>query len=270
MAAVRQIKGLSGEGADKDLVRYLAGVPLPEAAGELARLAVFSTDQGVREDALRSLAVRREADSAKALSEALRYPWPQVARNAAEAIVKLKRKDLLPQLVDALEAPDPRAPRAEKEMAVEVTVASELVRVNHLQSCLLCHAPAKVCDGLLLVAEVPVPSQPLPDTSEGYGLSSSNLLVRVDVTYLRQDFSVMQTVKGAKPWPERQRFDFLVRRRVLKKAEAADLRKRLEAEKRDGLSPYQHAAYRALRELTGRNLPPKADAWRRALKLKPS
>jgi hypothetical protein len=270
MAAVRQIKGPSGGGADMELARYLAGVPLAEATDELARLAVFSTDEVVRKAALRSLSVRREADSTKALAQALRYPWPQVARNAVEAIVKLKRKGMVSQLVDVLEAPDPRAPREEKGEVV----ASELVRVNHLRSCLLCHAPATLEkrgeQTSPIVAEVPVPSQRLPDTSEGYGRSSSNLLVRVDVTYLRQDFSVMQEVADAAPWPDQQRFDFLVRRRVLNKAEAEGLRRRLEAEKRDGLSPYQHAAYWALRDLTKRDLPPKAEAWREALKLKPS
>jgi hypothetical protein len=261
IAAMKQIKGPSGTG-DAELARYLACVPVPEATAELARLAAFSTDHGVRKEAIQSLSVRRPANSAKALSEALRYPWPQVARNAIDAIVKLKRTDLLPQLVDVLEAPDPRAPREEKGEVV----ASELVRVNHLRSCLLCHAPARVEDTKLdapLVAQMPVPWHDLPDPSRGYGRPSSNLLVRVDVTYLRQDFSVMQTVKGADPWPEKQRFDFFIRRRVINEAEVADLWKRLEAEKRDGLSPFQHAAYWALRDLTGRDLPPNAEAWRR-------
>jgi hypothetical protein len=135
-------------------------------------------------------------------------------------------------------------------------VAPELVRVNHLHNCLLCHAPAERAGSPeeTLLAEVPVPTMPLPDTSNGYGQSGSNLLVRIDVTYLRQDFSAMRTVRdwSADAWPSRQRFDFFVRKRVLTLAEAAELRGRLT-----GVSPYQLAAARALRLLTGRDHEPK-------------
>ena len=100
----------------------------------------------------------------------------------------------------------------------EETVAHELVRVNHLRNCLLCHAPAERLQtpAETLVAEVPVPTEPLPDTSS-YGRSDSNLLVRIDVTYLRQDFSAMLDVRdwSAESWTPSQRFDFFVRRRVL-------------------------------------------------------
>jgi hypothetical protein len=76
------------------------------------------------------------------------------------------------------------------------------------------------------------------------------LLVRIDVTYLRQDFSAMQTVTDwtADSWRSLQRFDFFVRKRVLTPAEAAELRGRLA-----GVSPYQRTAARALRLLTGRD-----------------
>jgi hypothetical protein len=132
-------------------------------------------------------------------------------------------------------------------------VADELVRVNHLRNCLLCH-PAAERDRTgeeTLLAEVPVPTMPLPDTSRGYGRSESNLLVRIDVTYLRQDFSAVQAVTdgSADPWPRTQRFDFLVRKRALTPGEASELRQRLA-----GASPYQRAAARALRLLTGRDV----------------
>jgi hypothetical protein len=86
------------------------------------------------------------------------------------------------------------------------------------------------------------------------------LLVRVDVTYLRQDFSALQEVTdwSSESWPSKQRFDFLLRRRVLTAAEAADLRKRLAA----GESPYRRAAARALRELEGRAPKPQPEAGR--------
>jgi hypothetical protein len=83
----------------------------------------------------------------------------------------------------------------------------------------------------------------------------ANLLVRIDVTYLRQDFSAMGAVPGASPWPAQQRFDYVVRKRVLTLAEANDLRKRLGGE-----SPYRRAAAQALRELTGRDFRGKSSS----------
>ena len=50
-----------------------------------------------------------------------------------------------------------------------------------------------------------------------------NLSVRADVIYLKQDFSVLQPVANAKPWPRMQRFDYLVRKRELNAEEAARL-----------------------------------------------
>jgi hypothetical protein len=54
---------------------------------------------------------------------------------------------------------------------------------------------------------------------------------------------------SAEKWQATQRFDFLLRRRVLTAAEATDLRKRLAA----GESPYHRAAVLALRELGERD-----------------
>jgi hypothetical protein len=255
LAVVTQVLPKEKRSVQKELVRALSSIPRPEATRALARVAVFSTDEAVRATALEALAVRREADCTEVLVAALAYPWPAVAENAAGAIAGLKRKDLVPQLQGVLDAPDPRGPRTESVAGREETVAHELVRVNHLRNCLLCHAPARQdrTQDATLVAEVPVPYEPLPDRA-GYGRSESNLLVRIDVTYLRQDFSARQRVTDSTTadWSSSQRFDFLVRRRVLTRAEAADLRARLVGE-----SPYRRAAARALRELTGRDFEAK-------------
>ena len=112
---------------------------------------------------------------------------------------------------------------------------------------------------------MPIPGEPLPTPSQGYGNSQQDILVRIDVTYLRQDFSLMQRVADAQPWPELQRFDFLVRSRVVSETEAAANRAELKKRTADGQSPYQRAAQLALRELTGRDAAPNAAAWRRAL-----
>jgi hypothetical protein len=246
---------LPGEpaGGQQTLIRSLSAIPRPEATRELARVAVFSPDKALRAGAIEALSVRREADSTAVLLAGLSYPWPAVARNAAEAIVELGRKDLIPQLEALLDAPDPRGPRTEIIEGRQETVAHEVMRVNHLRNCLLCHAPAEhgKTPEETLVAEVPIPTEPLPDSSDGYGRSGSNLLVRVDVTYLRQDFSAMQPVNEMSAWPATQRFDFLVRKRVLSAAEAADLEARLRRAPGEP-SPFQGAAAWALRELRER------------------
>jgi hypothetical protein len=253
LAAVTQVMPAEGLQRQNSLIRALSSIPHPTATRALARVAVFSTDKTVRAAAIEALAVRREGDSTDVLVAGLRYPWPAVAENAASAIAKLKRKDLVPQLEALLDAPDPRGPRAEVVAGRMETVADELVRVNHLRNCLLCHAPAERGKTPVetLVAEVPVPTEPLPDSSDGYGQSESNLLVRVDVTYLRQDFSAMQEVQRQSAWPSRQRFDFVVRKRVLSPDEAADLRARLEKVTPRELSPYHRAVKQAIGELTG-------------------
>jgi hypothetical protein len=265
---------LPGENVEGQLtrIRTLAEIPRPEATRALARVAVFATDQAVRACAIEALSVRREHDATAVLVEGLRYPWPAVARNSAQAIVKLERQDLAPHLLALLDAPDPRSPRSEEVAGRKVTVAPELVRINHLRNCLLCHAPAerdKVPEGTL-VAEVPIPTEELPDLSNGYGSSASNLLVRIDVTYLRQDFSALQVVSEKSAWPAMQRFDFVVRKRVLTPAEAADLRARLKKSAPGGLSPYRRVAAEALLRLTGRYFEAQAEPWRRLLRGKPS
>jgi hypothetical protein len=268
-SALGQIAGgMSAEGRIS-VVAQLAGVSKPEATRELARLAVFSLDREVRDAALEALSVRRERDYTEVLTAALRHPWPPAARNAAAAIVKLERDDLLPKLADLLDAPDPRSPRVEDGK----TVAPEMVRVNHHKSCLLCHAAIRAEDvsDEVLVARMHLPSEKLPSPSEGYdeGPQRSNLLVRVDVTYLRQEFSALLEADGPDLWPGMQRFDFLVRKRELTRDEAEALRKRLEAREPGALSPYQMAAVTALRERTGRDFEASAEVWRKHLKSRP-
>jgi hypothetical protein len=251
------------------LVKYLSITPHAEATRTLARLAIFSGEEETRKAAIEALKIRRERDYTAILMSGLRYPWPTVAKRAAEAIIKLERKDLLPQLIDVLEEPDPRAPVMKEVKDTRVPVVRELVRVNHHRSCLLCHAPGNSgkVSGDALTASVPVPGQPLTPPSGGYNNSQPEILVRVDVTYLRQDFSAMQAVADANPWPERQRFDFLVRTRQLTEDEATAYCEKLKPREPGEFSPYQRAALAALRDLTGRDTEPAPGAWRRLLKL---
>lgn len=90
---------------------------------------------------------------------------------------------------------------------------------------------------------------------------SGILVVRADTTYLRQDFSALLPVADAKPWPEQQRFDFLIRTRVLGAEESA---MRLGHAEPKCSSPQHEAALAALRQLTGHDFGPDVEAWRRA------
>jgi hypothetical protein len=267
--ALSQVLAPEPPGLRLGLVKYLSGVAHAEATRALARLAIFSSDAVLRGAALAALMARRERDYTGVLVAGLRYPWPAVARRAAEAAVKLGRADLIPQLVSVLDEPDPRAPRVEAFGGKKVPVVRELVRINHHKNCMLCHAPAT--DGKAppetVTAEVPLPTEPLLQQREGYRGGRRGLLVRVDVTYLRQDFSVLQPVVNAGPWPAMQRFDFLVRRRVLTDEEAKAFRAKLDKRGPGELSPYHWAALAALRELTGKDTAPTAEAWRKLLKL---
>jgi hypothetical protein len=268
VAAMMQVLTVEPSDLRTGLVNLLADVDDASATQALARLAVFSAADEVRHAAVGALSDRRRADYTDVLLQALRYPWPAVARRAAEAIARLDRRDLLPQLVDALDEPDPRAPVTRESGGKSVPVVRELVRVNHHRNCLLCHPPGNVdADEVSATAPVPLPCQPLPSSLGDYGEAKAELLVRFDVTYLRQDFAVMQPVADAAPWPEMQRFDFLVRTRELTDAESTAFREAFANPNPKNPSPYRQAALAALRELTRKDAEPTAAAWRRVLDL---
>jgi hypothetical protein len=268
IAALMQVLGPESVRMRKGLVQYLAGIAHAEATRALAKLAIFSAEEEVRQAAIDALKVRRERDYTSILVQGLRYPWPAVAKRSADALVKLERSDLVPKLVDLLDEPDPRLPALKTVHKKEVPVVRELVRVNHHRNCLMCHAPGTGnLSSQVLTAQVPIPGQPLPTPFEGYGNSQPDVQVRVDVTYLRQDFSLFQPVADAHPWPEMQRFDFLVRERVLTADQARDFRDKLAPQGEGVQSPYHRAVLAALRELTGRDTEPSPEAWRKLLGL---
>ncbi len=267
VAALTQMLAVESPEMRLGLVKHLAGVPHVEATKALARMAIYSAEADIRDAAITALKVRREKDYTDVLVTGLKYPWPAVAKRAAEAITKLERTDLLPQLLAMLEATDPRLPATKDVSGKKVTAVREMVKMNHHRNCLMCHAPngSGTPNPNALSAEVAVQGQPLPLPSEGYRQSTPELMVRLDVTYLRQDFSVAMQVKDAHPWPEEQRFDFFVRERTLTDAEATAYREQLSPKEPGVLSPYHKAAVTALRELTGKDAAPTAEAWRKLL-----
>jgi hypothetical protein len=273
VAALMQLAVVESDRVRLDLVAYLSRLEHPDATQALAKLAIFSDEDEIRSLAIESLRTRNKKEYTDVLIGGLKYPWPAVARRAAETIAHLERADLVPELVALMSADaDPRLP-IEKEVDGEsIAQVRELVKVNHLRNCMLCHSPGKVDEKVAaratFTAEVAVPGKSPPSPFQGYGQSpSSDLLIRFDVTYLRQDFSVKLPVSDAHPWPDLQRYDFFVRERKVSPAEAEFYRKKLKEEEAGRLSPYQLAAHSALQELTGKNALPTAVDWRRELKL---
>src|SRR5205823_1157758 len=158
-------------------------------ASALALRALFDLSPEVREGAIKSLEKRVPNYYVPLLVQGLRYPWPPVADNAAHALRKLKPEGAVPKLVDLLDLPDPSAP----SKRLGKPVVRELVRLDHMRNCLLCHAPALTKD----VGSGPegspngpvsVPGVPLPP---GYYKAPGTVFARADITFLRQDFSVL-------------------------------------------------------------------------------
>jgi hypothetical protein len=266
IAALMQMLAAEPPGVRLALIDYLAALSHPEATRALARLAVYDPQRPVHEAAVKALKARPPRDYLDVLSAGLRYPWGAVAENAADAVVALKRTELIPLLVDLLDEPDPRAPLP-KTGARDTYVVREVVKVNHLRGCLLCHAPADD-DGKdpdVLKSPIPMPGERY--TREPYSRPRARILVRVDVTYLRQDFSMLLPVENADPWPALQRYDFLVRERTLTAAEAEACREALRQGTPGLQGPHRLAYLQALRDLTERDAGFASADWRKMLDL---
>ncbi len=237
----------------REFLKQMDSIKSAKASVFLARQALFDLSAEVREEAVKALKERPREEYRQVLLDGLRYPWAPVAAHAAEALVGLKDREVVFRLADMLDEPDPCAPHRDKN---NKWVVSEVVSINHLRNCLLCHAPSTaVKDPLRGI--VPTPGQPLPRV---YYSSSKGDLVRADVTYLRQDFSLMERVARPDKWPEWQRFDYLVRSRELTTEELAAHRKKA---RKSGLSSYpqRDAVLFALRELTGKNVGEECADW---------
>jgi hypothetical protein len=241
------------------LVYYLSQRAEAEATAALARQAVFDVHPLVRQQAVEGLWGRPAPEVVPHLVAALRYPWPVAARHAAEAIAALGLAEAVPDLVNVLAEPDPGAPFVETVRGQPVLVVRELVRVNHLRNCLLCHAPATTSKDPV-PGPVPTPGTPLPRSFRVYYSGGGDAtLVRADVTYLKQDFSVQLPVDNHGAWPVYQRFDFLVRTRPATRLERVAYSQQTQA-----IEPSLHkeAVRYALGALTGQDRGTSAQAWR--------
>jgi hypothetical protein len=240
----------------------------------LAKRALFDLDRKVRETALLALKERPAAEYSEVLLDGLRHPWAPAAAHAAEAVARLGVTDLRPRLSALLDSPDPGEPFVRKIDGKEVPVVREMVRVNHLHNCLLCHAPAaelkKDERGRARrgsrnepVGPIPVPNRTWPPPGIFYYEEDDGFpLVRADVTYLRQDFSMLQVVDNPGYWPREQRFDFVVRTRPLTEAERTAWEKKRAQEGRRPPSLHRRALLFALDELSRPELAARADGGR--------
>jgi hypothetical protein len=132
---------------------------------------------------------------------------------------------------------------------------------------MLCHPPSATTNRDIPQGRVPSPAEPLPPPSSiaYYAQRSGETVVRADITYLRQDFSMVLPVADAGPWPGMQRFDFVIRTRVLSESEVKAHEQQKRAPGPDDISPHRQAVLSALRALTGLDAGVSAAEWGKAV-----
>jgi hypothetical protein len=268
VAALTQILGPERKTMRMSLVHRLKSSNRPEATKAVARAAIFDSDGDTRVAAIKAIKEEHKEQAAEVtevLMHGIRYPLAIVAKRTAQAMIALDRKDLMPELVKVLGEPAPGDPIVSEHNG---SVVREVVRINHHRNCLLCHPPSHTGNTQEVPGVIPIPGSPFPTSpGEAYGNARSlgEPMVRADTTYLRQDFSVMMPVENAAPWPEMQRFDFLVRTRPLEGKELAALQQKMQARAADYLSENHKVVVRVLSELSGlQNVAPTQVAWQRA------
>jgi HEAT repeat protein len=231
------------------LVELLSQIEGKEAGVALAQRALFDLSPQVREKAVQSLLDRPTAEFRQTLIESFRHPWPAVADHASEALVAIKDREAVPALVDLLNEPDPRLPVAVKEKDKEVLATRELVRINHMANCMLCHAPSLSKEDLVR-GRVPIPGEDPPPL---YYAERTGQFVRADTTFLRQEFSVVQPVASSGKWPGNERFDYLVRTRPLSRMERTRFEQAQKEKPQQETFEQREALLYTLKELTGKN-----------------
>jgi hypothetical protein len=239
------------------LVKMLARCKDARASVLLAERALFDLSEAVRQAAINALSKRPRVEYRATLLEGFRHPWPPVAEHAAEALSQLQDVQAVPKLATLLDAADPAAPCRDDKGQL---VVKELVRINHLRNCVLCHAPSQD-EKDPMRAPIPSPGQELPEV---YYQRITGPAIHADVTYLRQNFSVLEPVKDADPWPTLQRFDYVVRTRELT-AKEVTVHQCCEPAPDPTDYPQRHAVLFALRDLTGEDAGTSSAEWRRLL-----
>jgi hypothetical protein len=240
------------------LVRELTRIRSADATTQLAVRAIVDLSPAVRQAALAGLEQRSSQRYLPVLLGGLRYPWPPVADHAAVALRTLHPREAVGSLVDLLDLPSPSDPVLDPKTK-QYTVR-QVVRLNHLRNCLLCHPPSANKDDGPIRGLVPTPGLPLP-VAYYEGPAPGSHFVRADISYLRQDFSVTLPDEHAAPWPRQQRFDFLTRLRTVS---PGSVPARTES---SSDYPQRGAVLYALRGLTGKDAGDSSTSWRKLLGL---
>ena len=89
------------------LVEVLSLISGREAGAALAQRAMFDLSAEVRQAAVQALKDRPFEEFRPILLHGLRYPWAPVNDHAAEALVALNSKEVVPDLINLLDQPDP-------------------------------------------------------------------------------------------------------------------------------------------------------------------
>lgn len=228
----------------KTFVKSLAMESSQTAANLLTCYVKYDLDESVRMLATKALSDFPRKSIRGKLLDGIDYPWTPAALHSAEALVRLNDTSAVPMLVEKLQDLNPNLMF---EQTTKSYVKRELVAINHFKNCMLCHADGdRRSRGRAVVPEW---DRPIP--VRYYHSNSDSLLARADITYMRQDFSVMRNIadenRVPKSWPESQRFDYVVKRTTLAdEAEYKSLAERPTNEK------YQRrdAIIFALRKLT--------------------
>jgi len=195
-----------------DVIENLREANTDTAIELLAKRAKFDLRPEIRFSATLALKEFPKEKYRNVLLEGFEYPWDVVAQHSAEALVRLDDTEAVPELVELLKEHKSLTSIEEDGKLFQ----KEVVAVNHLRNCLLCHAPSLSRQDPSR-GQVPDWERPL---SRQYYQSSTGAFVRADVTYLTQDFSVVQPVKDHGPWPASQRIDYMVYKTPVSQKEA--------------------------------------------------
>ena len=240
-----------------ELINTLKGTNNSTAINLLAKRAKYDLSAKVRMAATNALSEFPRDQYRAELLAGLAYPWHVVAQHSAEALVRLDDKEAISELVEMLDLPHPNAPvETEQDEYVQPT----LVAINHMRNCLLCHAPSV---SLSDQAKATIPNWDSPIPTQYYSfLDPEFVAVRADITYLRQDFSVVQPVANHGPWPEQQRFDYVIQQTPMKRSKVNRTKKKFDKAK----NLNREAIIFALQKLS--NLSPEdnsSESWKEIL-----
>jgi hypothetical protein len=135
-----QVLQVENEDYRRVLVEELARIPGPEATSALVNRALYDTSANLRRAAREALKERPALQFRDLALKGFEYPWAPVATHAAQLLIETNDVRAVPGLVRLLDQRAPERPywddRAKRQSV------RELVRINHLHNCCLCHPPS--------------------------------------------------------------------------------------------------------------------------------